>query len=445
MKKAFVLGALAFGVLFGQVPAKAEDGESTLNKVTFKGEVRTRFEWNEHMFDPSSSADDSLTYFPYRVRLGIEGKFANNITGFAEFQNFGNFGGASPEKGVPIYPFYQSFSSGVAAFPGTSTNDTSWLYQGYVTLDKIGGSDFGVRLGRQEHTYGTELLLGDADFYSGVSFDGARGFWAPQNWRIDAFYYRTAQRNFAGTPTTASDGNLFGATLDYAISQEIGNVGGYVIVDQRPVYDVLTDNSRITTIGAHFVKLPSTSQPFDWNAEIAAQTGNNSGTTLPQELKYSGLVGEGWFGYSFGSNVRSRVHAGILYASGDGDIADNKDKNFQPLYGDPHAWNRLGNLDIFPLSNIFDINVGYTAAFSGGKHVLFGGVHVLSLDKVTAPGGSKGIGTELDVTYDYRMNKNLGFEVGIANLFPGDAVKDSAAPDSASDPMRLWAQAKLSW
>src|SRR5262249_50217584 len=162
----------------------ADEGEK---KVTVKGEIWSRFEDNEHMSDPDSTVNDSFTYFPYRVRLGIEGKFADNVTGYAEFHNFGFFGGDPPVKSIvaipthfDLLPFYLNTTSSTA-------NDIAFVYPGYLQLDKIGGSNVGVRIGRQEHTYNTEMLLGDNDFYGGTSFDGGRAWWTAKKLEIDAF------------------------------------------------------------------------------------------------------------------------------------------------------------------------------------------------------------------------------------------------------------------
>ncbi len=444
MRKA--LAVLALGLAVAALPraARAEDGDTAPKKFTITGEVRTRAEWNEHMSDPASDSKDSLTYFPYRVRLGVDASFANNISAHAEVQNFGFFGGDSPSKGAgystgfyPESPFTQSVLN-------TGGNDITQIYQGYITLDKIGGSNFGLRLGRQEHTYNTELLLGDADFYSGVSFDGARGFWTPGKFRVDAFYYRTAQRNFEGAPTAAQDGNLFGATLDYAFDPGLGTVGGYVIVDQRPFFSNV-DNSRITSIGAHYTQVPTTDHAFDWNVEVAGQTGTNNGPALPQEIKYSGTVAEGWFGWSFGSSVRSRVHIGGLFASGDDGADPSKNKAFQPLFGDLHAWNRLGDTDLLPLTNVVDFNIGYSASFAQGKHVLAVSGHNFKFDKALGAGLSKNIGNEIDLSYDFNYTKNFAVQVGVADLMRGDFIKDAFAPAGTSDAKRVWAQARLHW
>ena len=203
-------GALA-GTMF---PALAADESDTF---TFNGEVRARYEYLNNYFDQTDNEasgdpnDDSYSFTPYRVMVGITGNFANNVKAHADLQYIGFFGDElSPQKDFfpPIGQFdtpYNFFTQGVQ------------LYTGWLEMSNIGGTDISARLGRQEHTYGTELFMGDNDYYAGLSFDGLRGMWTRGNNDLNLFYYKVAELNYylPGPDGGANDSGFFGATYDY--------------------------------------------------------------------------------------------------------------------------------------------------------------------------------------------------------------------------------------
>jgi hypothetical protein len=74
--------------------------------------------------------------------------------------------------------------------------------------------------------------------------------------------------------------------------------------------------------------------------------------------------------------------------------------------------------------------------------------HTFSLTEENCVGTISGgcqddLGQELDVRYGYTYNEVLGFEVGLADFMPGDAIADSVAFGNDDDAMRLWGQARL--
>ena len=218
MKK--VLLTVLAGVLAGMTfaPARADDdGEKTFN---FNGEVRVRYEYLNNYLDnldnDSSSVvnDDHLSIAPYRMMVGITGNFAKNITAHVDLQYVGHAGDDfSPSKDNPFFSFPGPMGQGDVATQFATQGVQ--FYQGWVDIGKIGGSDFGIRFGRAEHTYGTELFLGDNDYYSGLSFDGARGMWQHGSSDLNVFYYKVAEENCFSNCfdiSGSNDSNLFGVT-----------------------------------------------------------------------------------------------------------------------------------------------------------------------------------------------------------------------------------------
>lgn len=454
-------------------PATADEHEQKF-KVT--GEIRSRFEYAENMADleddpNESGVDDSFSFWPYRIRIGIDGQITDSIRAVVDLQNFGNFGSTPPNRGLsfddpfdyyfgggpdaPTYPGDPSFFAypHLQSLPSAAGEDDINLYQGFIEIQKIAGSNIDARIGRQEMPYGTELLLGDNDFYSGLSFDGLRGAWMGEKASANAFYFKTQENNIFGGPLynirlpffpayvlgidgTSNDTNLFGATFDWKLSETLGTVGGYYIGHQD-----LTFDSKLNTFGARWNKPVAQEQMFDWNLEVALQSGDFGEPIFGSPaLDLSGDIVEGWFGFSIGDGIRHRFHVGGLIASGDDSDTDNESEAFTPLYGDIHAYGRLGYLDLFNATNITDFNVGYTLGLAEGRHQFGLAYHMFTLTEIFFDGQEDDLGDEIDAWWNWNLNKNFGIQAGIAQLAVGDAWGDDA-----DDVLRGWAQARVTW
>ena len=354
MKK--VLFTVLAGVLAGMtfVPALAQDDPE--KKFEFNGEVRARYEYLNNYLDlhdnngSGDAQDDSASLAPYRVMVGMTGNFAKNVTGHVDLQYLGLFGDQfSPQWGFNAPPGqygdpYNSFTYGLQ------------VYTGWMEMAKIGGSDFGVRLGRQEDTYGTELFMGDNDYYGGLSFDGLRGMWQHGHSDLNVFYYKLAEDNgpIPGPQGGANDSDLFGATYDWKF-ETMGTVGGYLLFGQDmagagPVGD---SDSSIVTYGARWNRGMMNGDKlnmFDWNIEAAGQSGDIGDPSAPNpSIDIAGWIVEGWFAFNFqAGDTHGRVHIGTLMTSGDKTPTtgpDTKDEDFYTYFGDFQEYNRFGDLD----------------------------------------------------------------------------------------------------
>jgi len=458
MKKVLltVLAAALAGATF--VPARAEDDAE--KKFDFTGEVRTRYEYLNNYTDlqDSTSAnpgfDDGVSLAPYRVMVGITGNFSKNVSAHVDLQYTGHLGDEfNPSKDNPFFNNTSPIGQGDTAYQFVTQGVQ--LYSGYVDVAKIGGSDFGIRFGRAEHTYGTELFLGDNDYYSGLTFDGVRGMWQHGSNDLNVFYYKISEENClfgCGTangsgPGASADSNLWGATYDWHF-KTWGTVGGYVIEGQDLGGDgpVFFPDSKLMTIGARWNRGMMNGDKlnmFDWNIEYAMQTGDAGEPFAGPETKLKGWVGEGWFAFNYkAGNTHGRVHIGTLMTSGD-DNTTTDFEGFIPLYGDFHANNRFGDMDIVETftggANIVDYNIGYEHWF-GTDHYLMFAYHVFQLSEKNGLPSDK-IGNEFDLKYGYRYSKNLDFEAMVGQ-FSGDDTTFGFSTDPAE---RVAIQAKLHW
>jgi hypothetical protein len=179
-------------------------------------------------------------------------------------------------------------------------------------------------------------------------------------------------------------------------------------------------------------------QWFDWNLEYVMQAGDIS-TTVDRDADAI----EGWLGFNIhGDRMHHRFGVGYLNASGDDPTTASDNESFSPLFNDSHQYNRLGNLDNLIVSDIEDINVNYT--LTAGKHKFFVAAHQLTLDQSLGTPAEDDIGMQWDVVYDYAMNENYGFQVGVSAHMNGDFI-DAAFTPPNDDPMRAWGQFALRW
>jgi hypothetical protein len=463
MKK--VLLTVLAGVLAGMtfVPALAQDDPEKM--FTFNGEVRARYEYLNNYYDLTDNQgsgdtnDDSFSIAPYRVMIGMTGNFAKNVTGHIDLQYIGNFGDQLTPYWGYNFPPDQAFDA-YNNWYGNGIN----LYTGWIEMGKIGGSDVGLRLGRQEDTYGTELFLGDYDYYGGLSFDGLRGMWQHGSNDLNLFYYKLAELNgdywgsLPGDGGGANDSNLFGATYDWKF-KTMGTVGGYILFGQDmagagPVY---YPDSSIATYGARWNRGMMDGDKlnmFDWNIEAAGQSGDIGDPSAPNpSIDIASWIVEGWFAFNFqAGDTHGRVHIGTLMTSGNKTPTtgpDTKDEDFYTYFGDFHAYNRFGDLDWvdgFGQHNITDWNIGYEHWF-GEQHYVMIAYHMFNETETFTAGASDKLGDEIDLTYNFQYSKNLGFQFTMGQANPGEAAESfyGVVPGDGDPVQRITAQAKLTW
>jgi hypothetical protein len=442
MKKAFI-GAMLFAL--AMTPALAEP------EVTTTAEIWNRYENVSNFLDfadttSSGAADDDFDFGAYRVRAGMGIQFDEGIDAMVEFHTFGTWGNTLVNSNA------QDPISGVFDFRGISDSDVE-LYQAWVNLENLGGSNFSLKFGRQEHTLGNELHIGDSDFYSGQFFDGLRGTFDFESWELDLFYYLVKERNvFPGSiegeniVNGGSDDVIFTGTHAKFNINDANSIEPYILFrkDGNEGISLLpgTFKHKTLTIGALY-EFASDDSQFDGAFEYAFQSGEagNSGQT-----DISAFVAEGAFGYDFnGDEGTNRLGIGLTIW-GDGDDASDIEA-FQELYTDSHR--RLGLMDLFSsqlssnlglgpgdtLHNVQDININWN--WDNGTHGFGAAYHMFTaFEDFGAPDDD--LGNEIDLIYNWTKGEHFGVEVVAATFSPGDAL---GMPDDSA--MRIYAMGKV--
>jgi len=426
------------------------------------GEVRVRADYTDNASDlddndGSGAGDDEGLIYPYRVRAGFHANFTKNVSAHVEFQNFGVFG--------------DGISNGIQPVGGVNdAGDETSMYQGWVELGDIGGTSFDLRLGRMELVMGSEMLMGDNDFYNGINHDGAKASWQYKNWTLDTWFTKlneTATGFNAGgifpTGTTSDDTDFWGGYATFKHSKAIGFDAYLMSLStgcdfagpcfpfgvSAPIAGSKED--RVTVGGRVFNRNNSN---WNWNAEIALQSGDF--TTVGVETDISAFAFEGELGYQFEVGIKPRVF--IAYNSYSGNEAGTPGDNdaFNPMFQDFHA--RNGEFDLFRATNLDVIKLGVDWNAEGDRHT-FGVDYLMFTMNEEAVGGAAvtedDLGSEIDLTYSFAYTKHLMLEGAIASFSPGDyfGAAGAATPDSmpgvtaTSDDsaLRIYANSVLRW
>jgi alginate export protein len=440
MKKLLYVALLALGVVVMMTPPVMAQEEKPF---TIHGEVRFRGDYINNTQDFNNDADDGGLVFPYRVRIAAEGKFSKNVSAWIEFHHAEFAGNTGP------------FQSGNSA--------DAELYQGNMTFDQLWSKNFSLRIGRQEIVAGNELLLGDLDFYTGISHDGGVGNWKLKKVNIMAWYTRPTENTFSFTNSPFPDTILIppssgGGTQHF--------LGGYATwnFNKTQTFDVylmdLVDRGNggdFQTVGVRWAH-DTTGTGFFWDVEGVKQFGQFESAALGAsgfDVDADGRALEGWFGFSIKSGKKiHRFYGRLESASGDKANTNGKNEGFLPLFGDAH--NRLGHGDWFQMSSdptnlgggvpggatgIQGLSAGYTGYFND-RHEFGVAFWQYKVAEENGSGNGKKLGTGADIWYGFNYSRNVAFTASLSELSPDDALTGAGAANTDT-VQRLYGQARL--
>ncbi|HYV86021.1 MAG TPA: alginate export family protein [Patescibacteria group bacterium] len=461
MKKYLFAALLIVGLALVLAPPQAFAQED--KPFTVHGEVRMRGEYDNNATDFDNDTTDGGLFWPYRVRIAVEGKFTKNVDGYIEVQSTGIGGGDSSflvsGLGAP--------TSQNPRWAGNGTFQDTGLYQGYVTLNELWSKSFSLRIGRQEIVAGNKFLLGDEEWYAGISHDGVVGMWHMKKVDIKAWYTRP----YDSSSFFNGGGNAFG-DLPPGLTGLAGNganvdfFGGYVTFPIHKTWGVdayLMDiNDRglggsWQTFGGRFFNDNWNKGGLIWNVEYAMQAGKIAGGAsagVVTDLDANGKAGEALVGWNFKSKKNMhRIYGKYEYASGDDPTSTDKFEGFAPLYGDIHGRTGMGDwFQVSAFSTLVGGGVGTgfgLKAWSVGYDGHFGDRHEIGVaywdykadDDQGSPDGDA-LGTAIDIWYGFNYSKNVAFQAAYSELSPGDALTASGAvPDDSAQ--RLYGQVRL--
>lgn len=138
--------------------------------------------------------------------------------------------------------------------------------------------------------------------------------------------------------------------------------------------------------------------------------------------------------------------AGVDHFTGSNyDLASNKDRTFNKLYGVSHSFN--GSMEYWaslPKQGLNDIYGGLILTPSK-KWSVNGTFHVFSLDKRLEQTSNKSLGSEIDLTADYQVSKQLALQGGWSCYFKSNTSSIVKSQQGVDTKFPVWAYVMLTF
>ena len=380
-----------------------------LKSAEVNGSVRVRGTW---MGAPGFDNDNNdVDVVEQRTRLGVEATFTEDVSAFIEFQ-MSSIWGEDAGKNEPVN-----------------------VYQAYIQADDMLNYPVSMRAGRQEMSYGTELLIGDRDFFqNGLSFDAVKLMYEDGDLAVDAWWSKQVE---LGTQQSDGDTDFYGIYGTWRGVEDM-IIDAYVLLVRQGA-TAETDNQY--TVGARAAgALLDTG--IDYNLEVATQFGEDG---LGRD--YEGWLLDLLVKYTIEAEYDPAVFAGYTFSTGDGDPGTGDAEAFTFPFTDNHA--RWGYSDVVGLGNMNVIKIGGSMCPRDKLTVIAQALWFLAHQDEDAvmgvPSNSNddNVAQELDLSLVYDYTEDLQFELTYGHIFADDWIEDSLPDDDDID--LVYAQAAVSF
>ncbi len=350
------------------------------------------------------------------------------------------------------------------------TLEPTQLYLAWRPRDfLIDGAKLDLTLGRFTMDIGSRRLVARANYRSILSsFDGARAVWtSPDKLAVTLAYSSPVARRPADAASSIDNEISLNQTLNntrFGIAQvdsplPFGMHGDIYVMDldEDDGGDLATRNRKLTTAGFH-VRKPATPDQFDFEMEIAHQTGSVRATTSPADLiplDHNAQMAHLEGGYSFSAPWSPRIALQYDYATGDNSPTDSDNERFDPLFGD-RAFD-IGPTSIYGLvlrANLSSpaIRIEVKPDGASDAHISIRHVQLATsrdsfansaVRDVTGASG-KDVGLHVEGRYRHWLVKDaLRLSVGGAILFESDFIKNAPNATRRGDP--VYGFTELTW
>ncbi len=396
-------------------------------KLLFDVQLKNRIESRENNFDFDDSVD-SLTDDSWslnRVRVGMKLTATPFVSIYLQGQDTREWGSDRPN---------------IIGLMGAEGDDAFDLRQGYIELGNA-KQGFSGKIGRQIFLYGDERLVGPLDWANqGRTFDAVRMRYAEDKWWVEAFAssvvrFQDGTFNDSDWLDDAPRDQTFSGVYFSTTALGKQTTDFYVFhLDES----YASGDTEFFTLGTRMKSTPGAYNGWDYDTEMAFQTGDAKGLDL------SSFAGHWGVGYTFSDHAwKPRLGIEYNYGSGDDDPADGDVGTFQNLFPTNHKF--YGYMDVFAWQNIHNAAVTLTAApakkltarldyhlfwladTSDGWYRANG----TSLVRPVSPGADSFAGSEVDLTFIYKVSKTFTVQAGYSHFFAGDYL--SGAGSGASD------------
>ena len=446
------------------VPVRTESNPLCIldGKICFDLEERFRWEIRENNFD-FDDAVNSLTddnWFLQRARIGILIKPCDWFRIYAQGQDSREIDSDRPD---------------IPGLFGAEGDDTFDLRQAWLEFGNPKEFPLTIKVGRQILSYGDERLIGSFDWNNiGRTFDAVKLRWEEKTWWLDAFassvvvpergsYNQSDVYNGNETDRGQIFSGLYFSTTAIPVQttdlyvlhlhendglryspNPLGDTNFFTIgtrVKSKPGAFAPHEEEALSKDGKTTVP-PAAPRPvgFDYDGEFAFQAGNVRGMDLTAFAAHVGA------GYTFDASWLPRLGIAYNFGTGDDDPADKDIQTFQNLFPTNHKF--YGQMDVFSWQNMHDLEVSLKAqpvkavTMKAEYHAFWlettedvwyraNGVTPVRPLTPTSRAAGNYAGSEVDVTVQWNVTKNLQFEGGYSHFFAGDYLADTGPSDDA--------------
>jgi hypothetical protein len=416
----FAIICLSFNV-FAQAPGqtdkskankattgKASTSALSINGLRFFGLGFMIFQLDGKDFN---SETDMVGNNILKFRLGAEYEFLDNMFFHIEFQD----ARMMYHDANVVTPSHHYFE----------------LFQGYIELKKLFGTDFGIKAGRFQMGYGTEKYIGKSFWHINErKFDGVKLQYATKPFVADLFYTRhkditpymlkTTRNMYPLNPDPNYGNNVFGlwSTTKIGKTQEL-DIFAFSESKYAPKLDV-----KRNTMGLNYGgKIGA----FSWILEFAYELGKvkTSDSIKTTEKDMSAYQA----GLKLNYKLKPiKLFAGFDIYSGTDPNEKTKINTFTNELGSKHKF--LGYMDYFLVLTAGTGNLGVNDYFLGvavpnickGLTASLTGHYFMS--NQTSLSGLNNFGNEFDLVLSYKLKKRLMLKGGASMFMQGNLMEE---------------------
>lgn len=370
-------------------------------QLAIDAELRPRFEYRHGFKTLFPNNEDPAVFVSQRTRLNTNYEI-DRLSFYLSLQDVRIWGdvpqlNSSDKNGVGIHQ--------------------TW---GKIKLDPT----FFLKVGRQEIIYDDHRIFGDVGWAQQArSHDAARVEYNNAGLKIDlGFAFNQSDENLTGN-TLTTPGTYKSIQYLWAHNEWNKFSASFLFLNNglQFIDDINSNNNQTRysqTLGTHLnykannLKLTSNLY-YQFGKDIANNDLNAYLISLEGNYKIA---------------AKSTLGLGVELISGNdnGSPSNQENKAFTPLYGTNHKFNGL--MDYFYVGNhtnsvgLLDIYANAKVALNEKSNVNIA-LHNFSAAAEIGPNSEKQLGTELDIVYAYKLQKEIGISGGYSHLFASQGIE----------------------
>ena len=382
------------------------------NEFDMSLQLRPRTEYRNGAYRPLQTGEEPAILTHNRTRLTMNYSNGDKLKMRVSLQNINIWGQANQVQ------------------PLDATNNNIGLFEAYADI-KL-SENMRTKIGRQMIALDDDRIFGTFDWHpAGRSHDALNISWKKQNTEVQTYFAFNQNYNTIGNVNNPA-GQYFSPenAQPYQHLQMIYAKYNFtpkhylsVLANNIGFKDLKTDNKtyNMQTIGANYFGNGNL-----WNVGLSAyyQFGETNVGRKTSATLLSAVV-------DYKINKPSKIGLGIDYLSGDNTNKPTQEATniFNPLYGTHHKF--YGIMDYFYTGNphgnvgLLDTYVRYSSVINPKLSISAVGHFFNSGAKIYQNNQKKSnyLGSELDISFNYNIMKNISLTGGYSNFFNTESLR----------------------